>query len=572
MSNLRPDPRPLRYPTALGSVSSADQQRSHADSRESRPALAPPQDLWLLTDQEGDLPWIRTPFPSLFTPRYGTAQTDESEAEETKTIKNVPVGALADKTSPAAHTDDFDMDMTYESDSNADTVRANISPRRDPSPDSGGESSDWDVEDESGSDTDPVSGGSPLLRDHSPDSGAGDRDIDRDIKFEHERHTGGSPMTGDPSQEASDHDMNWEETHESESDNDTAMGGIPLTDGSSPESGAEDSVGDTEYESDGDQSTDSEHGKVDWGNEPSSERQQDRSLVPLTSADEAEGSNSGMKSTAALKKGSKWVPSIRAQDQRIYLRRERNAMLDVLTDRGIKRTAAVNGPTIPIAYLWELAELMGADSDPQLYQGHAIHMTRSGNSRLPHYSLLPESSIPAEFKDTRPLRQRRPGPEISDTLPASHPRPDAYNSRQIDWSKSARKATWSEVPGASSVKKLPISCTTTKNRQLRKLLEMCKVLEGRGIRCTSKTISPGMTVRFLRDTLNRTRPDNPELKGGSARGFVIDDPAPSRAASKAILLDCRLSRLPGTDRTYFLLTARWMRPFLEEDKLKGRAT
>jgi hypothetical protein len=249
-------------------------------------------------------------------------------------------------------------------------------------------------------------------------------------------------------------------------------------------------------------------------------------------------------------------------------------MLDVLTDRGIKRTTAVNGPAIPVAYLWELVELMRADSDPQLYQGHAIHITRSGNSKLPHYSLLPESSIPANFKDTRPLRQKRPGREISDTLAESHSRPDAFTSRQIDWSKSASKATWSEVrPGDSSVKKQPlISCTTAKNRQLRKLLELCKVLEGRGIRCTSKTISPGLTVSFLRDTLKRTRPDNPELKGGSARGFVIDEPAPSRAASKAVLLDWRQSRPPGAGRTWSLLTARGMRPFLEEDKLKGGAT
>ncbi|KAI9638606.1 uncharacterized protein MKK02DRAFT_43004 [Dioszegia hungarica] len=244
----------------------------------------------------------------------------------------------------------------------------------------------------------------------------------------------------------------------------------------------------------------------------------------------------------------------RPVDRRKYRRKIHEEMLTLLTDRGIERTTAVITTNIPTEYVRQLANLMVATTDKERYRGHAIHMTRpDGEGTVPHYSLLAEVDIPFAFRDTLPLR-RAPRPRrgcgqayehlpessrLDGASPSAISLPGVKDLRSIP--KTKKTATWSEIPGVLSAAAerlhLPRTKAETRIVQLRKAVELCKVLDARGVRCTSSSISQKTTLGFLRDSIIRTRPRGSELEAGSFAGFVVHDPAKNGTRSKAVLLD-----------------------------------
>lgn len=227
--------------------------------------------------------------------------------------------------------------------------------------------------------------------------------------------------------------------------------------------------------------------------------------------------------------------------------REYAELLNILMNRGIERTTAVISTKVPINFLRDLVELMGVTADKARYHHHALHMTRTG-----HHDLLPISSLPRASRKTRPLRSGHSG--ASDSAP------------RIPHKKRGN-VTWFEAHGISPTNTLPIIARSKMNRQLWQAAELCKVLDNRGVRTTSKSLNRVTRLGFLRGLVTRTAPEDPELEEESSAGFVIDDPAPSGSASQAVLLDWRNPASRG--KTYSLLAAPWMRPFLAADSSGG---
>ncbi|KAI9639026.1 uncharacterized protein MKK02DRAFT_42067 [Dioszegia hungarica] len=555
---------PLPSFTDRGAVSTANHQGIVAIPREPRSGLAPPPDPWLLSDSEGDLPWIRTPWPGIFTPPYGAAQTSRSEAENTQTVKNAPLGTVPKTiTSPAADVDVSDWHMDYESETDhADTVRGFNSSGSELLTESDGEDPNWNAADDSGREVVSARGRTRREDDYTLGHGAAEPGIGPDIKSKDESDTDDSPLT-----ELYTPDANVEETCSvvdggNGGASDVAMNGAPETGYSSPLSDIDDTDREFKYESESDMSTDSDHNHVNPIIEDTDDTRPGRSATTLPPGHGVGMSGSMVRRTAATAKEGSDLNAAGPTEAWKYRHGQSLAMLDVLMDRGIKRTTTVNSIKIPLIYLRELVGLMGTDTDPQRYQGYAIHMIRSSD-RSRHYSLLPEASISKDFKPTRPLRQRGLNETLANTLDASLLLSGAPDRKQRWWSANG-KATWSKLPGASSAKRAPtLSAAETQRRHYRKLFELCKTLDRRGVRCTSSTMFKGTKLGFLKNAMVKTEPKDSELEAGSATGFVIDDPAKAGAASQAVLLDWRRSKSHG--RTYSLLTARWMRPFLKED-------
>lgn len=221
--------------------------------------------------------------------------------------------------------------------------------------------------------------------------------------------------------------------------------------------------------------------------------------------------------------------------------------------------------------------LMGITAGKERYRGYAVHVERTSD-KAQHWSFLSRAGIRNSLITTRPLRIREPGETISSsgsltrlTDPLAGPRPGALGSRPR-LSRTRAGTTWSHVPGISS-RGLLLPTTTAgskKKRRLWQILELCKVLEARGIRRTTKTISMTTKLGFLRDLIVQTEPESPDLEEGSSAGLVIDDPATSGNASKAALLDWRDPAPRG--KTYSLLAARWMRPLLEAESSGASGT
>jgi hypothetical protein len=423
--------------------------------------------------------------------------------------------------------------MDYETGSEADTVRGNVSSMRDNLTESGGEDPDWRVTVDSGRRAISVRVMTPVEDRNTPDCGIVGSSIDHDTMVQNESDTYGSPLT---ELHTPDENSGCVRDEGTESASDTAMNEAPETGYSSPLSDIDDTDREFKYESESDMSTDSDHDHVETIIEDTVVTRPQRSRTTFPYGHGVGISGSMVRRTAATSKGGSGLNAGGPTEAWKYRHVQSIAMLDVLMDRGIQCTTGVTCNKIPLLYLRELVGLMCADSDPQRYQGHAIHMTRSSD-RSRHYSLLPEASISKDFKPTRPLRRREPTETLANTLDASLLRLSASDRKQRGGSSNG-KATWSKLPGASSAKRAPtISPAENQRRHARKLFQLCKALEGRGVRCTSSSMLRSTKLSFLKNVMDKTEPKNSEQEAGSATGFVIDDPAKSGTASQAVLLD-----------------------------------
>lgn len=377
-----------------------------------------------------------------------------------------------------------------------------------------------------------------------------------------------------PGSALGDGDSDWDMKEESESDEPTdqgkrqeagtakGKGSIKLEKGASPCPDTEDEYSDwgMDTDSEGGECIDGEYDLASSDDEYIDKPRPDRS-APSCAPHELKHKktprtrrSSGLADSTISKDGSRAVSvSQRGGGHKTLLNnheRRYRALLDVLIDRGIRRTRAIHNDLIPIAYLRELVKRVASATDENRYRGHVIHRTLARDeSETPQYSLLDKTSVPRDFRRTLSFH-------------GTHRKAYVY-TRSTGETSSSRESRESRRY-ASEGKPPPLTHKEKRNRHLRKVVEAFKILEARGIRCTSmeSRVTVKLQLGFLENLIDQTRPGSNEAGGGSWSGFVIDDQAKKKDPPKAVLLDWSRDA-PSRRPTYSLLAAPWVRSILE---------